>query len=101
VSVVTDVNGVPASGRTATTIPFVKPVVGNTQGWFAGRTYAPSVTLEGERRVSVVFAGYHTTKPKFALGDYRTIGRVTLRASDDLPDGEDDTVDPFSTSASK
>jgi hypothetical protein len=98
VSLVTDGNGVPAAVGTATKIPTITPVVGNTHGWFAGRTYAPSVTLDGDRRVSVVFAGYHTTKPKFALGDYRTIGRVTLRASDDLPDGEDDTVDPFSTS---
>ena len=95
VTVNTDANGVPAVPGAPTTIPFSTPVVGQAQGWFAGRVYAPSVTLAGGREVSVIFAGYHTTKPKFALGDYRTIGRVTLRASDELPAGEDDVVNPF------
>jgi hypothetical protein len=92
----TDANGVPTAGPgVQTTIPFHSSVVGPTHGWFAGRVYAPSVALAGDRLVTVIFAGYHTTKPKFALGDYRTIGRVTLRASDELPDDEDDVVDPF------
>ena len=28
----------------------------------------------------VFFAGYHTPKPKNGLGDYRTIGRVSLHS---------------------
>jgi hypothetical protein len=31
-----------------------------------------------------MFAGYHTTKPKNGLGDYRTIGRVSLHSSKDI-----------------
>jgi len=31
-----------------------------------------------------VFAGYHTTRPKNGLGDYRTIGRVSLHSSEDI-----------------
>jgi hypothetical protein len=29
----------------------------------------------------VIFAGYHTPKPKTGLGDYRPISRVTLHGS--------------------
>jgi len=29
----------------------------------------------------VIFAGYHTQKPKNGLGDYRTIGRISLKSS--------------------
>jgi hypothetical protein len=58
--------------------------VGDTQGFFAGRVYAPSATQSGERDVTMVFAGYHTTKPKNGLGDYRTIGRVSLHSSEDI-----------------
>ena len=78
-----DANGVPG-GNTNTTIPSVQPVAGNTQGFFAGRVYAPSATQSDSRRVTVIYAGYHTTKPKNGLGDYRTIGRVVLHASDDI-----------------
>ena len=90
-----DANGIPNAGGTAVTIPFVNPVVGNTQGFFAGRVYAPSGPLAGERDVTVFFAGYHTAKPKNGLGDYRTIGRVSLHSSEDIlassqsPDGPD------------
>jgi hypothetical protein len=38
----------------------------------------------------VVFASYRTQKPKSALGDYRTIGRVSLYSSQPLVDGNDD-----------
>jgi hypothetical protein len=76
--------GVPDAGGVATTIPSSKPVVGNTPGWFAGRVYAPSATLFDPQDITVVFAGYHTQKPKNGLGDYRTIGRVSLHASERL-----------------
>ena len=32
----------------------------------------------GGGHLTVIFAGYHTPKPKNGLGDYRTIGRVGL-----------------------
>jgi hypothetical protein len=41
--------------------------------------YAPSATLSGQHDITVIFAGYHTPKPKNGLGDCRTIGRVSLR----------------------
>lgn len=90
--------GTPLTGGTVVTIPSVKPVVGNTQGFFAGRVYAPSAPLASERDVTVFFAGYHTPKPKNGLGDYRTIGRVSLNSSEDIlassqsPDGLVDNV---------
>ena len=49
-------------------------------GWFAGRVYAPSGTLFDSHNVTVIFAGYHTQKLKNGLGDYRTIGRVSLHS---------------------
>ena len=75
--------GVPATGAGTglVTIPGSASVVGKTQGFFAGRVYAPSATNFNESEVTVIFAGYHTQKPKNGLGDYRTIGRVSLRAS--------------------
>ena len=80
-----DGSGVPAATGTQITAPSTKPVVGNTIGWFAGRTYAPSATrLDDEGNISVVFAGYHTQKPKNGLGDYRTIGRFSLRSNHEL-----------------
>jgi hypothetical protein len=95
-----DSNGIPVtSGGSAVTIPFVAPVVGNTLGFFAGRVYAPSAPLAGDRDVTVFFAGYHTAKPKNGLGDYRTIGRVSLHSSEDIlassqsPNGRDDDHD--------
>ena len=54
---------------------------GATFGFFAGRVYAPSATMVGEHDLNVFFAGYHTPKPKNGLGDYRTIGRVSLHTS--------------------
>src|SRR5579859_2445976 len=59
---------------------------GNTSGFFAGRVYAPSATLAGDNTLNVFFAGYHTPKPKNGLGDYRTIGRISLRASQRILD---------------
>ena len=95
--------GVPATGVGASpvTIPAHVPVVGNTQGFFAGRVYAPSATKFDERNITVIFAGYHTQKPKNGLGDYRTIGRVSLHSSQHLvavgqdngPDVDHDTED--------
>ena len=89
-------NGVPpATGETSTniTVPAHTPVAGSTLGWFAGRVYAPSGTIFDEHDLTVIFAGYHTPKPKNGLGDYRTIGRVSLHSSEIL--GHDDN-DPWS-----
>lgn len=89
--------GVPATGAgtSLVTIPSGPVVVGNTQGFFAGRVYAPSATKFDDRDITVIFAGYHTQKPKNGLGDYRTIGRVSLHSSQHLiavgqGDNEDD-----------
>lgn len=56
----------------------------NTLEWFAGRVCGPSATRFGRHDVTVVFAGYHTQKPRNGLGDYRTIGRFGLRSSERL-----------------
>jgi len=78
-----DANGVPTGATTGlTTIPANEPVVGDTQGFFAGRVYAPSGTQSDRLDLTVIFAGYHTPKPKNGLGDYRTIGRVSLHSSE-------------------
>jgi hypothetical protein len=80
-----DANNIPiVSGGTPLTIPSQEPVVGDTQGFFAGRIYAPSATQSDENNITVMFAGYHTAKPKNGLGDYRTIGRVSLHASGEI-----------------
>ena len=63
------------------TVPENTPVVGGTMGWFQGRVYAPSAVLSSHHDVTVIFAGYHTQKPKNGLGDYRTIGTVSLHSS--------------------
>lgn len=78
--------GVPATGpgTTNVTIPAHLPVVGNTLGFFAGRVYAPSATRLEDNDITVIFAGYHTGKPKNGLGDYRTIGRVSLHSDQKL-----------------
>ncbi len=75
--------GVPATGpgTSNVTIPSGEPVVGDTPGFFAGRVYAPSATQLDFNDITVIFAGYHTQKPKNGLGDYRTIGRVSLHSS--------------------
>ena len=65
-------------------LPANEPVVGDAEGFFAGRIYAPSGTIDGTNDLTVMFAGYHTTKPKNGLGDYRTIGRVSLHSSQPL-----------------
>ena len=83
VKISVDSNGIPG-GSNNMTIPSSQPVVGDSQGFFAGRVYAPSATQRGKRTVTVVFAGYHTTKPKNGLGDYRTIGRVSLQSDQDI-----------------
>jgi hypothetical protein len=83
VKISVDAFGVPG-GNNQITIPSKEPVVGGTNGFFAGRVYAPSATQQDEDNVTVIFAGYRTTKPKNGLGDYRTIGRVTLHSSQDI-----------------
>jgi hypothetical protein len=81
----------PGPGDTSTdiTVPANAPVAGPTMGWFAGRVYAPSGTIFDEKTLTVIFAGYHTPKPKNGLGDYRTIGRVSLRSSLSLGERDD------------
>jgi hypothetical protein len=80
-----DANGVPtSSGGTTITVPAQTPVAGNTLGFFNGRVYAPSAVRSDFFDATVIFAGYHTQKPKNGLGDYRTIGRVSLHASQPL-----------------
>ena len=78
--------GVPATGpgTNPVTIPAHTPVVGNTLGFFEGRVYAPSATRLHDNDITVIFAGYHTQKPKNGLGDYRTIGRVSLHSTEDI-----------------
>lgn len=85
--------GVPATGAgtSLVTIPATTPVVGDAQGFMAGRVYAPSATKFDGHNITVIFAGYHTQKPKNGLGDYRTIGRFSLHSSQHLiAVGQDD-----------
>jgi hypothetical protein len=92
-TLVVDGTGVPpSSGGAAVTIPAAMPVVGSTMGWFSGRVYAPSATLQDHHNIAVVFAGYHTPKPKNGLGDYRTIGRVSLHLSQRIRSGSNDSI---------
>ena len=76
-----DSNGLPATTGTTITVPSHTPVGGNTMGWFQGRVYAPSGTIFDEHDLTIIFAGYHTPKPKNGLGDYRTIGRLSLHSA--------------------
>lgn len=76
-----DSNGLPSATGNSITVPANAPVAGNTMGFFSGRVYAPSGTLFDEKDLTVIFAGYHTPKPKNGLGDYRTIGRLSLNSS--------------------
>lgn len=88
--------GVPATGpgTSLVTIPAHTPVVGDAQGFMAGRVYAPSATKFDDHNITVIFAGYHTQKPKNGLGDYRTIGRFSLHSSQRLiAVGQDDDGD--------
>jgi hypothetical protein len=49
------------------------------QPWYAGRVYAPSVTLSADgKHATMMFSGYKTTKPKDAPDDYRQIGTLSL-----------------------
>ena len=92
-SMTVDSNGLPvATGETGTVahVPANNPVAGNAMGWFAGRVYAPSGAIYNNDTITVVFAGYHTPKPKNGLGDYRTIGRISLHSSKSLL-GDDDS----------
>jgi hypothetical protein len=91
ITLTVDANGVPVvppAAGTSVSIPASAPVAGNTMGWFAGRVYAPSGTIFDRHTLTIMFAGYHTQKPKNGLGDYRTIGRVSLHSSQPLT--EDD-----------
>lgn len=81
-----DANGVPSASGSPLTIPAATPVVGNAMGFFWGRVYTPSGALDGQNRLNILFAGYHTPKPKNGLGDYRTIGRVSLSSSEPILD---------------
>jgi hypothetical protein len=83
--------GVPDAAGSPITVPAKTPVIGNAMGWFSGRVYAPSGTLLDRENITVVFAGYHTQKPKNGLGDYRTIGHVSLHSSEPILAGSGDT----------
>jgi hypothetical protein len=78
-----DSAGVPVfgGGGSPVSVPTTPAAGGITSGFFAGRVYAPSATFAEDDNLNVFFAGYHTPKPKNGLGDYRTIGRVSLRSS--------------------
>jgi hypothetical protein len=84
-----DSNGHPSTAGTTITVPAHMPVGGNTMGSFQGRVYAPSGTIFDEHDLTILFAGYHTPKPKNGLGDYRTIGRLSLHSSRPLVLSED------------
>ena len=96
-TITVDANGLPifppstASGTTIT-VPSATPVAGGTMGWFYGRVYAPSATLDGQHDLTVFVAGYHTPKPKNGLGDYRTIGRVSLHTETDIQNASTNAV---------
>src|SRR5216684_3464835 len=85
-TITVDGNGLPilppstATGTTIT-VPSTTPVTGINNGFYAGRVYAPSAALDGQHDLTVIFAGYHTPKPKNGLGDYRTIGRVSIHTN--------------------
>jgi len=95
-TITVDANGLPifppstATGTTIT-VPSATPVAGLNNGFFAGRVYAPSATLFGHHDLTVFFAGYHTPKPKNGLGDYRTIGRVSLHSDRYIRDASTNT----------
>jgi hypothetical protein len=90
-TIAVDPTGVPAAGGAPVTVPQNLPVAGSTMGFFAGRVYAPSAALLGQHNITVIFAGYHTPKPKNGLGDYRTIGWLSLHASEPILAGSNDT----------
>lgn len=77
-----DANHLPVfpSGGAPLTVPSTPAIGGITNGFYAGRVYAPSATPTGRHDLTVFFAGYHTPKPKNGLGDYRTISRITLHS---------------------
>lgn len=80
-TIAVDASGHPvSSGGSNVSVPATPALGGVTSGFFAGRVYAPSATPVGNKDLTVFFAGYHTPKPKNGLGDYRTIGRITLRS---------------------
>jgi hypothetical protein len=93
-TIAVDPNGIPAAGGAPITVPSTTPIAGNAMGWFSGRVYAPSGTIFDRHTLTVIFAGYHTQKPKNGLGDYRTIGHLSLHSSLPLTDrdfdGDDD-----------
>jgi len=83
-TIAVDPNRTPAAGGAPVTVPANAPIVGDAMRWFSGRVYAPSATLYDPHDITVVFAGYHTPKPKNGLGDYRTIGRVSLHTEHEI-----------------
>jgi hypothetical protein len=92
-TIAVDPNGIPAAGGASITVPSTLPVAGNAMGWFSGRVYAPSGTIFDRHTLTVIFAGYHTQKPKNGLGDYRTIGRLSLHSSVSLGGDDDEDND--------
>lgn len=87
-----DGNGTPADKGMSVTVPTNKPVAGYN-GFFSGRVYAPSGTVLDDHTLTIIFAGYHTPKPKNGLGDYRTIGHLSLHSSRLLLDSSGEVTD--------
>ena len=81
-----DANGVPSTTGIPLTVPSSASIAGYN-GFYAGRVYAPSGTILDEHTLTVIFAGYHTPKPKNGLGDYRTIGHLSLHSHKSLQTG--------------
>jgi hypothetical protein len=54
---------------------------------------APSAAIFDTQDITVIFAGYHTQKPKNGLGDYGTIGRFSLQSSQAILASSADTAD--------
>lgn len=91
-TIAVDANGAPSASGTPVTVPATKPVAGDTLGFFSGRVYAPSGAIADDHDLTILFAGYHTQKPKNGLGDYRTIGRVSLHSSQPILDASTNTA---------
>ena len=90
-TITVDAHGLPifppsTTPGTTITVPSTTPVTGINNGFYAGRVYAPSATLDGHHDLTVFFAGYHTPKPKNGLGDYRTIGRASIHSNQNILD---------------
>ncbi len=79
-----------ATGETVT-IPANPPIV-PTQPWFAERLYAPTAVQIDSTHLSMTFAGYGVQTPNNDLLEYRQIGNVVLKVSQELPPGTPNNI---------